>query len=451
MRTIKSTLDGVVNGNVSKDQADFRATHLDPSAQHEAPAAMRAAPAATSCERPDMLADRFEDPAEIRETLPGSQKHSAIAPTILEGSKRHSAIAPPILEGSKRHSATAPTILEGSKVPPGVDSKILGGSKAPPEVDSTIFPDLENAAVSHRTGLSHPQKASALDPAIPSNPEKASAIVSTVFSNPRKTSAIDPAVPAPSPRPSADVFESAYQSLLPDMRALRHSQVMPIHVGIPGAITKALQIQPTVAKLINRIVEAAPEVDPHLPERLITHALALGHAHTLFVTVSEGVDELPSLSKEGRKLRAVLLTGAQVLIQRGLIEAGAVRRLRANRGYHTLAFDLRILAELLRPWPASNVHLSLVSAAELERAMQLAAAILNILGRRGRLDADIADAADLRRRAFTLFARVYNETRRAVVFIRWQQCDADQLVPSLYTKRKDRRKNDTKNTTRDVQ
>lgn len=60
--------------------------------------------------------------------------------------------------------------------------------------------------------------------------EKASAVVSTVFSNPRNTSAIHPAVLAPSPRPSADVFESAYRSLLPDMRALRHSQVMATSV-----------------------------------------------------------------------------------------------------------------------------------------------------------------------------------------------------------------------------
>ena len=225
---------------------------------------------------------------------------------------------------------------------------------------------------------------------------------------------------------------------------MRRSQVKPINIGIKGAVVKALQIQPTLAMLMGRI---ASGVDPRLPERLVTHALALSHAHALLVTTSQGVDALPSLSEEGKKLRAVLLADAQALIQRGFIEAQALRPLRANSGYRTLAFDLQILAELFRRCLASNAGLTLVSAAELQRAQELAVTILTLLGRRSRLRADIQSAADLRRRAFTLFVRVYNEARRVVAFLRWQEGDADQLVPLLHEKRKDQKRTATTNTT----
>jgi len=59
---------------------------------------------------------------------------------------------------------------------------------------------------------------------------------------------------------------------------------MPIDIGTLGEVTKALQIQPTLARLMDRIAEVASGVDPRLPERLVTHALALSQAHALFVT-----------------------------------------------------------------------------------------------------------------------------------------------------------------------
>ena len=40
----------------------------------------------------------------------------------------------------------------------------------------------------------------------------------------------------------------------------------------------------------------------------------------------------------------------------------------------------------------------------------------------------------MRQRAFTLLVRSYDEIRRAVVFVRWAEADADAFAPSLYTK-----------------
>jgi len=46
------------------------------------------------------------------------------------------------------------------------------------------------------------------------------------------------------------------------------------------------------------------------------------------------------------------------------------------------------------------------------------------------------EAADVRRRADTLFVRAYDEVRRIVAYLRWHEGDADSIAPSLYAKRK---------------
>lgn len=46
-----------------------------------------------------------------------------------------------------------------------------------------------------------------------------------------------------------------------------------------------------------------------------------------------------------------------------------------------------------------------------------------------------ADPQQRRQRAFTLFVRAYEECRRAATYLRWHEDDADDIAPSLWTKR----------------
>ena len=133
------------------------------------------------------------------------------------------------------------------------------------------------------------------------------------------------------------------------------------------------------------------------------------------------------------------MADAHALIRRRLIDAQALRNLKNDTGYRNLAFDLHLLGQSFRDCPASSTELTAVRVSEIHRAEELAATILRLSGRRRDLRANIEAAADLRKRAFTLFVRVYEETRRAVVFLRWYEGDADQLVPLLHAKRRDRK------------
>jgi hypothetical protein len=328
---------------------------------------------------------------------------------------------------------------EGSKRTDDVSGAPEGGSKRTDDVSGApeersertddVSETLEEGSERTDDGMAKPAKVSKRVEDAP----KASRHASEVRGH-ASWAAADAAPSArPSQRPSGDAFEQAYDSLLPALLALRASEVVTINLAVPGAVTKALGIQLVLAALKERIVAALPEVDASIPEHLMTHAMALSHAHTLFLMASQDVDTLPSLAAEARKLRKILLRDAEGMIQRGLLDAAMMPRLRIDKGYGNLAFDLQLLAQLFRRCPPP-AGLTAVREADLQRAEKLAATILILLGHRKKLRASIEAAADVRNRAFTLFTRVYDEVRRAVVYLRWGDGDADRLVPSLYVK-----------------
>ncbi len=53
------------------------------------------------------------------------------------------------------------------------------------------------------------------------------------------------------------------------------------------------------------------------------------------------------------------------------------------------------------------------------------------------------DATLRRQRAFSLFVRAYAEVRRGVTYLRHHQDDVDDIMPSLYAGRTNRRKNES--------
>ena len=46
-----------------------------------------------------------------------------------------------------------------------------------------------------------------------------------------------------------------------------------------------------------------------------------------------------------------------------------------------------------------------------------------------------AEAAEIRQQAFTLFVNNYDQVRRAISFLRWNEGDVDDIIPSLYAGR----------------
>jgi hypothetical protein len=61
---------------------------------------------------------------------------------------------------------------------------------------------------------------------------------------------------------------------------------------------------------------------------------------------------------------------------------------------------------------------------------------LTAVGEREQLPVAKETSAETRKRAFTLFVRSYDQLRRAAVYLRWDEGDADAFVPSIYAGKK---------------
>lgn len=89
-----------------------------------------------------------------------------------------------------------------------------------------------------------------------------------------------------------------------------------------------------------------------------------------------------------------------------------------------------------------------VTEADLDRAEVLSDQIVVGIGRRKCGIPSNAAAALERQQTFTLMVRTYDQLRRAVHYVRWDEGDAEDIAPSLYAGRRKSKKKaeDTKET-----
>ncbi len=69
-------------------------------------------------------------------------------------------------------------------------------------------------------------------------------------------------------------------------------------------------------------------------------------------------------------------------------------------------------------------------------------ALMIAVGKREQAPQAQTAAADLRQRCFTLFVRAYDELRRSISYLRWKHEDVDTIIPSLYSGRSRKAKDD---------
>ena len=75
-------------------------------------------------------------------------------------------------------------------------------------------------------------------------------------------------------------------------------------------------------------------------------------------------------------------------------------------------------------------HKTAATAEEVHRAGDLGPLLIAALGvREHGTTATPAEAADRKVRAFTLFTTAYDQVRRGVTYLRWNEGDADSLAP----------------------
>ncbi|MCU0683451.1 MAG: hypothetical protein MUF34_14620 [Polyangiaceae bacterium] len=130
---------------------------------------------------------------------------------------------------------------------------------------------------------------------------------------------------------------------------------------------------------------------------------------------------------------------AEAIVSFGYFDAKRVAAIRRGKGYLDLAQDLLALGALFRgAWPTIGTK-TLLTRADVDRALALNEALLEALGRRQeRTDGsgDPREADEHLAKAFELFRRAYEECRHAVVYLRRHEGDADSIAPPLARSRR---------------
>lgn len=228
----------------------------------------------------------------------------------------------------------------------------------------------------------------------------------------------------------------AFAEAEPVLAALSPEDFAPINADIPRAVSIAVGAVPHIAKLRDGAAKL-PDFDVTNIDRLGTYALAAWYAHLLALPEVQAGD-LASLLEEARPLREDMLLSAELLAHKGFFDKDAVRGIRAGQGNLDTANDLVALAALFSADWSQVENKTPVEWSQVERAAQLGPRILVALGAReqpGAKVANPADPAERRVRAFTVFVRAYDQCRRAVTFLRWNDGDAGEIAPSLFANR----------------
>jgi len=224
---------------------------------------------------------------------------------------------------------------------------------------------------------------------------------------------------------------AAYESLTDELAALEPHETLRVNVDVSRAASRALRAAPLIRAL-------APEMERHLPTlprdrvlRIETYALAAWYAHACAWSIKRQ-SATKGLAAKARPLRDKLLTAADLFATAGFIDAGKVKDIRAGQGRLDMAKDMVALAALLEEaWPRIATT-TLVTRGDLRLASKTGGELLHAIAHgEVALREQRALMADRCARAFTLLWRVYDIARKAVVFLRWEERDADTIAPSL--------------------
>ncbi len=229
-------------------------------------------------------------------------------------------------------------------------------------------------------------------------------------------------------------FATSLEKTAKARASLSADALVPINIDIPSAFISVMAAVPRINAMRAAIVEHAPMIDIDAIDHLEMYAQALGEANGIYLAASQPSD-LTTLLNRGIELRALLISDAQALAHRGLIDAKFLSGLRGAVGYVNVSTDLNTLYQLFQSNKSAIVGKSAVTPAELTEAHTIFEKISASLAQRELQSESVATAADTRHRAFTLLVATYEQARRAVAFVRWAEDDVDKIAPSLWAGR----------------
>jgi hypothetical protein len=229
----------------------------------------------------------------------------------------------------------------------------------------------------------------------------------------------------------------AYERLAPQLAALKPEELLTMNPGVTKTVEHVLAAYPKIVELIPQMKQRIADFSEERVHELQDFALAVVHVQR--EPVREDNDpKVRDLIEEASALRRTLLLEAEALVALNKFSEDQVAAVRGGRGHRNVAEVLGSVSRLFREHWNRIADKTAVTTRHLERAERLSLALLKSLGERRLVLRKEEKQEELR--AMTLLVRRYDEVRGSVVFVRWQEKDADMIAPSLYSGRVRRRR-----------
>jgi hypothetical protein len=240
------------------------------------------------------------------------------------------------------------------------------------------------------------------------------------------SSALAPAAVAPAPDASRVEFDATRAEReaigTPDRVTL---DLVSAHITAASALPGLLALEAELAKMGIFDTSLLRKVEDY--GRAMLYASAVERA-----TNDETAAQHPALVQELEVAYQRLYRVGELLAAESLFDPKVLAGARSGTSVRDRASDLSVLAVEYRANEATLAGKMPLTRDDIARAAYVSRAVIDsLVDRAGSSEARAAATRD-RQLAATLFARTWNEIRRAITWLRWNDGDADTLAPSLY-------------------
>lgn len=229
--------------------------------------------------------------------------------------------------------------------------------------------------------------------------------------------------------------QASFERMRPRYIALPRSQLLRINLDFTPTIGTALAACPRILALRPEM-EKMYDFNLEVVDCLEDAALGLEYTHSQVVACAHPPDDLQDLHREATQTRARLVLDLNSLAAHGIVDARDLARLTKLTGYKSVIEDIRACIATYRTLLPRIEGRSYFTPEDLNRAEAVVHTMSTLLAKRsippGR------EWKDLRTRAFSLLCSYYDQARRAVTYLRWNNGDLDSIAPSLYKRRNKR-------------
>jgi hypothetical protein len=181
-------------------------------------------------------------------------------------------------------------------------------------------------------------------------------------------------------------------------------------------------------------MEKLPYLDMAVIREFNHYAMGMAYAEVRRYRLSvASADDLQERAGTAVKQRTALHIHAQALALDGtIVIPEALKEQLTSNSYAGIATSLLGLADLLKSqWPLIQNKCN-TNLQAIQSAISLAEGMIATLGER-QAAKNAADVAGLLRdQAYTFCVTTYEQIRRAVTFLRWDEGDVDDITPSIY-------------------